>query len=406
MEQDYHQHRKRTLSYSFPKTFGAFVRELLAVTALLTLQERAMAYDFFTPGLVLFLVLIAFRAPYINSYTFLFEASSIDTWSIRNHVGNLQPHLDPTQNWLHIISVLVAHIGGAYAAAALRVYFDVTYGKEIMSTQPALTPALEVDITGLTRFDPFWGAGQRLNRLAAASAFNGTAEATLPLGTGALGIDPSAIKWWYMIEEVGYVLLLCGCYIHIWLAAGVADNKQPPMNPFKPIYWKNLFSVACLVTAISFALYRAFPTAHGSLHKSIFLYQYQEWNPNVRVHDSENGEISWRVVGGVLGTVLAVIYNKMLVSTEKRDANDITDTYYRLLWGMDRDESHTKAERVRGQEHPSYTTPATTAADTQQQQHTQPLYRRKRCDCGSCAQCAQQNPDFKLRIPYMMNHPK
>lgn len=102
-------HAKRSLFYSLPITIGAFFRECLAVTLLLVLQERALNYDFFTSGLVLFLVFLTFRLPYINSYIILFEAFSLGQWDIKNHVG-LRKHADASQNILHVLVVLAGNI--------------------------------------------------------------------------------------------------------------------------------------------------------------------------------------------------------------------------------------------------------------------------------------------------------
>jgi len=318
------------------------------VTLLLLLQERAWAYDFFTPGLILFLILITCRLPYINSYTFLFETCSIDSWAATNHVG-LQKNTDPIQNSIHTFFVLAAHCGAAVGTAALRVYLDVTYGKEVMSMQAGITPALELDVGGLSRFSgTIWSADARLSRLAAQGIHNGTLEVAIPVNSAAdLGIGEMALIFWYVSEEVGCVCLLCVCYIHIWLGAGVADNKHPPMNPFKPPYWQHLFRVCVLWTLINTSLYRAFPTAHGSLHRTLYLCQYQAWNPNVHVIDTANGEAFARVIGGLIGMMFAIVYNRMLVSTEKADSSDDgSDAYYKLMWGLDRDETHTRSERI------------------------------------------------------------
>jgi len=419
-----------TLAYSFPMTVGSFLRELFAVTMLLLLEERAWAYDFFTPGLVLLLVLFTCRVPYINSYAFLFETFSIDSWKIQNHVG-LQKHSDFMQNLVHTVFVLLAHIGAAIAAAALRVYFDVAFGKEIMSAQPGVAPALEVSVDGLRRFDSFWNAGPRISNLKGEGYANGTIEALIPLGGNGrdLGIGQMTLIAWYVVEDLGYVCLLCVCYIHIWLGAGVGENKRAPMNPFKQRYWRNLLRVCVLLTLVYISLYRAFPTSHGSLHRTIYLCQYQAWNPNVHVYDQDNSEIFARIVGGLLGLAFGIAYNKILVNTEKRESTDESDFYYRLVWGLNPDPRHTQAKRIRktrdegsssdsdgdrpamgrmtwdalmprGRAAPDRACTESTVCVTQRQ-------------CGpSCAMgcvCPTQvksKPDFKLRIPYTLNHPK
>ncbi len=200
---------RQALKYSWPKTVGAFFRELLAVVLLLVLQERAWAYDFFTPGLVLFLILVTFRLPYINSYLFLCETFGISSWTATNHVV-LQKHEAFGQNLIHTIVVLGAHCGGAIGAAALRVYFDATYGKEVMSMQAGISPALEINVAGLQRLSgSLWSADARVSRLERLGYPNGTLEVSIPVnGPDDLAIGEFALMFWYVTEEVGYVFLL------------------------------------------------------------------------------------------------------------------------------------------------------------------------------------------------------
>jgi hypothetical protein len=423
------QHSKRewkeSLTYSFPKTIGSFFREVLAVTLILTLEGRAWAYDFFTPGLVLFLILITFRVPYINSYAFLFETFSIDSWKMANHVG-LQKHVNFSQNALHTLVVLGAHIGSAVGAAALRVYFDVAFGRETMSAQPGLAPALEINVDELRKFDSFWDADARLDRLSDQKIFNGTLQMTVPLGeNGDLGIGQVTLMVWYIAEEIGYVFLLCVCFLHIWLGAGVGENKSAPMNPFKQRYWMHLFRVCVLLTLVYVALYRAFPTAHGSLHRTVYLCQYQAWNPNVHVIDTDNNEPFARIVGGLVGLLLGVGYNQILVNTEKQESTDESDFYFRLVWGIDPDPSHTRAKRTGGKDDGS-------SSDSDVESHHgkrwgyDPVFKgrrrrtmetvcvtRRQCgpDCAGMSCTCQstsvgRRADFKLKLPCTLDHPK
>ena len=411
---------KRSFFYSLPLTIGAFFRELLAVTLVLTLQERMWGVDMFTQGLVLLLVLITFRVPYINSYTLLFEAFCIGDWKISNHLG-LRKHDDVSQNMLHVLVIFVAHVGGAIGAAALRGYLDVTYGTEIPfgkegigGLRTTLAPALEVDVDGLKRFDSFWGASSRVDRL---GNVNGTLLDLIPFtDSSRLGISPIALTVWYTTEEIGYVFLLCVCYIHIWLSAGVGENKKPPLNPFVRKYWNYLFKVCLLITLIYVSLYRAFPTAHGSLHTTIFKVQYQAWNPNVRMVDADNSETFARIFGGFLGLMLAVGYNKALVGTEKADQNDEGDFYYKFIWGLEPDPNHTRAKRLGNDDGESSDEEGGWNNRRGRRMYCS-SYDVKHCDAngrctsGSCTICQGQpltakKTGFKLRIPHVLDHPK
>ena len=325
--------RKKSLVYSFPQTLGFFLRELLAVSLILLLEQRVSSYDFFNTAFVLLLVLLTFRTPYVNSYAFLFEISSIGKWSVSHHVG-LQKHQDFTQNLFLFVAVIGAHIGAAIGAAALRVLVDVSYGLETMSLGHGTDPMLGVSVDSLRNIDTFWGTEKRIERLASAGLFNGTRSVTLPIGDlSYLGLDSAAVALWYLIEETGYVTLLCMCYVHIWMGAGLAKDEMKPMEPFKPEFWKRLFRMSFLFAIVNTALHRCFPTAHGSLHHTIFKCQYQSWNPNVHLVDNDNQEPLIRVLGGLIGVVIAYSYNKILVAT--RDNKDDEGFYYRLVWGRE-----------------------------------------------------------------------
>ena len=312
---------------------GYFFRELLAVSLLLLLEQRVGAYELFNTSFVLLLVLIAFRTPYINSYAFFFEVSSIKKWSVSHHVG-LQKHEDFTQNLLLFVAVLGAHIGAAIGAAALRVLMDVAYGNETMVSGMNTDVMLGVSVDSLNEINTFWGTEKRIERLAAGGLVNGSRSVMLPVSDlSVMGLDSVAVALWYLIEEIGYVALLCICYVHIWLGAGLAKDELKPLEPFKPEYWKRLFRVSFLFALINTALHRCFPTAHGSLHHTIYKCQYQAWNPSLHLVDNDNQEPLIRVLGGLIGVVVAYSYNKMLIAT--RDNKDDEGVYYRFVWGRE-----------------------------------------------------------------------
>lgn len=423
---------KKSIFYSLPISIGGFFRELLAVTLFLALLERTATYDFFTFGIILFLIFLTFRVPYINSYTLLFEAFSLGQWDVKNHVG-LRRHADISQNMLHILLLLAAHVCGALAAAALRVYFDVTFGTEVILgkqldplTQTVIAPALRVNVDNLRRFDSFWGAEDRIHRLVGKQV-NSTITQLIPLSEDMdLGISSTALTVWYTTEEIGFVFLLCVCYVHIWLSAGVGENKKPVLSPFSHNYWNSLYKVCGLVVLVYFALCRAFPTAHGGLHITIYRMQYQSWNPNVRLLDDDHGETFARIFGGLIGLFLAVGYNKMLVGTEREEDDDYPgDFYYKLIWGLEPDPNHSKAKRLgksKTQDSSSDEEQANGRRTGRVYKWKQPkagsrddfdvkTYNIRRCDKGgnctdaSCVVC-YKNADFKLRLPHTLDHVK
>ena len=379
------------LFYVIAQLLSATIREFFAVGLFLVLTMRADGYDFFNTGIILFLVLIVVRLPFLNSYAFIFEATTIKSWEIK-HVG-IQKHSNWGYNTLHALAILAAHILAGTAAAAFKVYYEVAYGVETMGEQPLIEPGLIVDTHVLEKMGTDWSANERLDRL---RPLDGVKSIKLPLNStdASHGIDKTALLLWYFCEEAAYITLLCICFVHIWVGTGVVKEKDDesakiPLNPFRPRYWKQLFKISLLLTMIQFALSRAFPTAHGSLHHTVYKLQYQAWMPDSHLVDNDNGEAAIRIIGGLVGIVLAKIYSWTLLST-KLDPDDTW--YFSLVWGM---ESPFEAERDLKRKK-SYSRvlndeedPAATALN----------------DDDSSTLTARKS-DFKLRLPYTLNHSK
>ena len=63
---------KKSFSEDMPLIISVFFREIVAVMLLLVLESRVSGYDLMNKPLILFLVLITVRLPYINSYAYIF----------------------------------------------------------------------------------------------------------------------------------------------------------------------------------------------------------------------------------------------------------------------------------------------------------------------------------------------
>jgi hypothetical protein len=377
------------LLYVLAQLLSATVREFFAVGLFLALTLRAEGYDFFNTGIVLFLILIVVRLPFLNSYSFIFEATTIKSWDIK-HVG-IQKHSSWGYNFFHTIVILVAHVLAGIAAAGFKVYYEVAYGTENMGAQPIITPELVVDTHILEKMGSDWAANERLDRL---RPFDGIKVIQLPINaTDTHGIDKTALLLWYFCEDAAYVTLLCICYVHIWLGTGVVKEKHDdkaniPLNPFRPRYWQQLFRISVLLTLIQLALSRAFPTAHGSLHTTVYKLQYQAWKPDSHLVDNDNGEAAIRIIAGLIGVVLGKIYNWALLST-KLDKDDTW--YFSLIWGM---ESPFEAEKEAKKKRYAL------MVDDEEEQASLGM------DDSSTTSLTARKTDFKLRLPYTLNHSK
>jgi hypothetical protein len=374
---------------------SAAVREFVAVGLLLALSLRADGYDFFNSGLILFLVLIVVRLPFINSYSFLFETLTTRSWGMK-HVG-VQSQDRSGYNLIHAVVIVVAHVYAAIAAAGFRIYYEVSFGTESMGLLPKINPQLTVDTRVLEKMGTEWAANERLGRL---GLLDGTKTFYLPLNsTLGHGIDKTALLAWYVGEDAAYVCLLCVCFLHIWIATGVLKEKDDsnatiPLNPFRPRYWQQLFRTSALLTMVQLALSRAFPTAHGSLHATVFRLQYQAWRPDANVLDNENNEAAARIIGGLAGMMLAGFYSWMLVSTK----NFPKDTFYfSLIWGME--SPYAKEEKKRGG-YASYQRVESSSVDEDEKN---PSGFRSEMEAGVDP---VRKTDFKLRLPFTLNHNK
>jgi hypothetical protein len=383
---------------------SAATREFVAVGLFLVLSLRADGYDFFNTGLVLFLILLVVRLPFINSYSFMFEATTIKSWDMK-HVG-IQKHDRGGYNFVHAVAILTSHILAGIAAAGFRIYYEVSFGAESMGLQPKINPRLTVDTHMLQKMGTEWAANERLGRL---GLLDGTKTFYLPLNsTLGNGIDKTALLAWYFGEEVVYVCLLCICFLHIWIGTGVIKEKDDvnaniPLNPFRPRYWKQLFQISALLTMVQLALSRAFPTAHGSLHVTVFKLQFQAWRPDANELDNENNEAFARILGGLIGVVLAKVYSWTLLST-KQNPQDVL--YFSLVWGMESPFAKEAKRGARGyNNNPAY-------QRVNMDVETAALESENRLDRGMLSQmddllpCAVRKADFKLRLPFTLNHNK
>jgi hypothetical protein len=221
------------------------------------------------------------------------------------------------------------------------VYFDAQYGIELIpggGNGTVINQGLRIDVDSLGDYSSSWFLTDR-KKCFADQGTSGQIITLFPIGSHVC-VSSYMMYIWYIGEEATYVLLLCICFIHIWLGAGVADEKTPdpklPPNPFTRGYWKKLFKLSFILTGINMALTRAFPTAHGSLHNTLYYMYYEKWGVNIKLLDSDNSEATMRVIGGLVGVVISYCYSAALANT---DANNADAWTYQMLWGFDPMES-------------------------------------------------------------------
>ena len=384
--------KKASFSDDMPLIISVFFREIVAVALLLILESRVSGYDLINKPLILFLVLITVRLPYINSYAYIFETASMYKYKSQSRHGSRSD----AQNsyWFHtvyFVVVLVAHVLGAILAAWMRVWFDVQYGTEIqLISGPVLKFGIKTDVSALSRYDATFYPEERYSCFAS-KALNATQTVWFPLlHLDNYCITDTSIQAWYIGEEMAYVFLLCTCLMHSWIATSVTkDGKSSTSNPFAKEYWNKLFRLSVLLTSVNLALNRAFPTAHGSFHNTLFAYYYQRWTPGSEQIDDKHGEFFFRVLGGVVGALLAIAYNAAVASTQ--DPNGDAG-FFKLVWGFAKESSSSSGsvkDVYTGESRPSKESSSSSLVYVvNNEKSTGSEYAR---------------PDFKLRIPYSLS---
>lgn len=375
---------QKTFAEDIPLLVSILLREFFAVALLLVLESRMLNYDFLNKPLITFLVLVTVRFPYINSYVYLFESTAVGKWKSHTRYGSRSD----AQNtyYFHAIFflfVVAAHILGGVAAAATRVYFDVQYGPELqVTTGSQLKFGLETNVTKLPLYNSMWGNEDRYTCLFDKGYRNGTRTLWFPMtAADDYCLTVTNIQVWYIGEEAAYVFLLCVCFVHLWLGTGVKD-RQSATNPFARDYWEKLFRLSIILTFINVALTRAFPTAHGSFHQTIYNHYLQEWTPDSTYIDGEHSEFFFRVLGGLFGTFLAALYNSSLASTQDSKSDH---GFYKLVWGFGREDSQTIESRY------------------EDSSNKGAMFTMASADSGSSSSTGKLSSDFKLRIPYSLS---
>ena len=378
---------KKTFSEDIPLLISVLVREFVAVALLLVLESRVVGYDLMNRPLILFLVLVTVRLPYINSYAYIFESASM--YKLKGHSKHGSRSDAQNSYYFHtvyFIFVIGAHVLAAVAAAAARVYWDVQYGTEIqLVSGPVLKYGIKTDIDTLAKYDSKWGPEDRYSCFASKS-LNSTQTVWFPLiHLDKYCITDTSIQAWYITEEAAYVFLLCVCLAHAWLATSAPKDGGPSnSNPFAREYWGKLFRLSVILTAINISLTRAFPTAHGSFHNTVFAYYYQRWTPGSEQLDDKHGEFFFRVLGGIVGSLMGIAYNSVIAATQDPTGDP---GFFKLVWGFAREGggSSNGPKEV-------YTDTKSTSSAVYVIQNT-----------GGVNGEYKPHHDFKLRIPYSLS---
>ena len=264
-------------------TFFYGVREFVAVMFQLVCFSRLGASDFFTGALILFVTLVVFDFPFLSSH--LFACLRICVWGTSNGAG-----------WaaLQIVWFALAQIAGACAAAEVATWADLDsavhrIGNRTISNEGSaafqivdemmavavcligLIHLIDVSVPGMLK-NAYWQPGEAYGGITDDSAHESTLQ-----------------------EISDNVKRLLDEHVNPHNVSG--GHNRPPLSQHNAVPVAFIMHACLLVAGVT----RAFPSAHQSVHISVFLLSSNlcSW------------QAFWmRTIGGLLGTLVAGIYYK------------------------------------------------------------------------------------------------
>jgi hypothetical protein len=316
--------------YDFPIFLTSlFLKEFLSNVCILVLNSRIGKDNFLAGPIVTLYVLLVFRRPLNNPFVLTMACLSAGDWGKANVAG--YPGFDKQKTcwkkmFLFWCWLLTAQLLGAAAAAHLRNSNDAVFGSEFVNGAA-------------------WGSGQlylRANLSKTETCWNtdiydsnSSSIQILPTkllkSQKILVASTSLIQWrWWFAEDLVAVLFFIVGYIHIWRWLRWQDMKDTTADEQKDRYWRNLVAFSTASASMGLMTTMTFPTAHYGVHTSVFLSVYQSLNEEKAVTANFLNEPFMRVLGGAVGCILAVIYERAITWVDDVEAHPETideDTY-------------------------------------------------------------------------------
>ena len=314
--------------------FSLFLRELLSNFCILVLNSRLGRDNFLASPIVTLYVILVFRRPLNNPFILTMACLSAGDWGKANVSGLPGFNKLKTSSmtiFLFWLWMLTAQLLGAVAAANFRTANDAIFGSEFVNGAA-------------------WGSGQlflRANLSKDESCWNKASSSSPTIGNQTSVIIPTRLakaqedlvldscmsyiqwRWWFM-EDLAAVLFFIVGYVHVWRWLRWQDMKESTANEQSDRYWRNLVAFASASASLGLMNTMAFPTAHCGLHTSVFLSVYQSLNEEKAVTANFMNEPLIRVMGGVVGCLLAVLYERAITlvdEVEEEEANSETESY-------------------------------------------------------------------------------
>ena len=282
------------------------LKECTAVFVFCILNSRIGYFDAATTPLLLYFILVVFAFPFMNP--FLFAFLRLGPWAKEIGIKAWGSRI------LHVVIMSGAQLLGAYLAAHFRKFIIVNYGWETLDTPSggaAISLHKECSVSNNLQttwafHQPYFTENEPSFKKDAACYDN--------------NLTFTSQTFWVSEEIIGVALFLIGL-VHLieadeHLIAPLMPNtfwhKEPykavekldPTRPCIPIPAKFIACVSVLFAGVL----KAFPTSHLTPTVSLYLDTLEDIhfdNKGVLVHPEE---IGWRILGGVVGTITALIY--------------------------------------------------------------------------------------------------
>lgn len=316
--------------YDFPIFMTSlFLREFLSNFCVLVLNSRIGKDNFLAGPIVTLYVLLIFRRPLNNPFILTMACVSAGDWGKANVAGYPGYNKNKTcwkKMFLFWAWMITAQLLGATAAAHFRTSNDAIFGSEFINGAAWGSGQIYLR-ANLSKSDTCW------NREYGFDSNNSIQVIPTKILKSQQNVisNTSTIQWrWFFAEDLVAVLFFIIGYIHIWRWLRWQDMKDSTADEQNERYWRNLVAFATASASLGLMNTMTFPTAHFGVHTSLFLSVYQSLNEEKAVTANFMNEPLIRVLGGCVGCLLAVLYERVITwidDTEENPEYTDEDTY-------------------------------------------------------------------------------
>jgi small basic protein len=309
--------------YDTPVYFvSIFLREFVSTICLLVLSSR-LSGDLFIAGPVVTLyVNIVFRRPLNNPFVATLACMSSGDWRDANVAGYPGFNKKTTPRWklfLYWLLLLTAELLGAVVAALIRASNDNILGYEFIKGAAWGTGQMYMR-ANVNNDESCWNKSMFPSSSISEIPVRLYRDTTETIFKSQSCLIDTQMRWWFT-EDLSATLFLIVAYVHIWRCLRWDDMQKSNPSPMEGRYWEKIITFSIASASLGIMTAMAFPTANAGLHTSVFLATYEKASSEKQVASNTLKEPLIRACGGMIGCLLAVIYEwivSWLDSVEKK----------------------------------------------------------------------------------------